>query len=86
MAAVVLTITPELHLVHDAIDQLARIRHALFKRHGDAFRALQRDIEALDGGSLTLSDPHDLGEGFLVFEPPREIAELIARAKTLGVV
>lgn len=85
MAVVVLQLHAELDLAFDALGDLARVRDALFSRHGERFRDLQRDIERLDEAQLTFSDPHDLGEGRFLFEPPKEIAALLARARDLGV-
>lgn len=86
MAALVLKLTAETDLIYDALDSLSRIHHALVHRHGAAFRALEKDIEALGEQSLDLGHPHDLGEGVFVFEPPRQFVDLIDRARALGVI
>jgi hypothetical protein len=86
LAAAPLTLTVESELIYDALDTLARIHAALARRHGDKFRALERDIERLADERLTLRDPHPLGDGWFIFEPPAQFTSMIDRANALGVI
>lgn len=86
MAALTLTLTVESDLTYDAIDALARAREALFSRHGDRFRDLYRDIEALPDADLSDAQLHHLSEGVFVMSPPKALTDLVARARALGVI
>lgn len=89
MARLSFTLTAELDLQRDAINDLMRVREALPRRHGDRFRALERRIEALEDREWSAADVgrcHDLGEGILLFEPPPIVVELVAEARRLGVI
>lgn len=75
--------------VTEAIAELERILGALPGHHGDAYRALERAIEALADPpqpqpvlrTLTGED----GVAMLVMTPPPEFTALIREAKRLGV-
>lgn len=87
MKQLVLTLRCELDIVQDSLASIRRAHEALAKRHGDAFRQLERDIEALRyGGPLMSPEPIDLGGGFLLFTPSTDLTALIQRAKGLGVI
>lgn len=82
----VITVTFEVAAVYDAAEELIRVREKLFSRHGDRFRSLQRDIEALGGADLGDMRFHDLGEGHHELQAPRALTDLLVRARALGVI
>jgi N-acetylglucosamine kinase-like BadF-type ATPase len=87
MAMVTLTLSVETELVHDAADLLERIDRALAKRHGEAFRALDRRLDALaESGNLVAPEMVDLEPGRFVMVPSDELKSIIAEAKKLGVI
>lgn len=89
MAAVTMMLTFETDPIYDALDTVARARDALFSRHGERFRAVQRDIEALayaDRTALADVQFHDLGEGIFVATALKALTDLVARARSLGVI
>lgn len=86
MATGTLGLTIEAEPVYDAVDLLGRAHQALARRHGERFRALEREIEALADAELGLGDPHDLGDGHFIFAAPARLTALIAKARALGVI
>lgn len=87
--AALLTIAVETDAVMDDIRRLVQIHAALAARHGDRFRALDRDIEraledpcALKPQIAELTDAEGL---HLVMTAPAEIHALLARAVALDV-
>ncbi len=83
----IFTLTGELDLVLDAVRDVQRIHALLTKRHGDAFRALERRIDALsemaDWGEWGQAD---LEPGRFVLFVPAALAQIIADARSLGVL
>jgi len=88
MAQLVRTLTVEMDLVGDAIDDVERIFRALARKHGPAFRALEREVERLMNGDAELSPPpfHHIGGGCYVAEPYPELAAIVREARALGVI
>ena len=84
----VLTISIERDPVNDMLADWERIGHALASRHGEAFRALDRRMCAIEEGEIAVSSPevHDLGEATFIVIPPREMIECVAEARRLGVI
>lgn len=87
MTQIHLTLCAETELLWDAAEDLQRIHAALAKRHGDAFRRLDWDIENAFGAIA----PGDIGSERLdgstfVFTPPAAWLELIERGRALGVI
>lgn len=76
-------------LVADAAAELERILLALPRRHGDAFRTLQRAIEALPDQPRTGPEVYSVASDgpviVLVLAPPPEFTALIREAERLGV-
>lgn len=87
MQAVVI-VSIESDPVTDLMEDWERIGHALASRHGPAFRALDRRMCAIEEGEVAVSAPevHDLGEATLIVTPPREMVEVVAEARRLGVI
>ena len=84
MARVLLALHVEIELLEDAISEIERVHRALARRHGDAFRALDRRIEiACETGAEP--DIRSLGADRLIALPPVEWREIIAEATRLGV-
>lgn len=87
MAAIDLALVAECELLYDAIDTLQHIHEALTKRHGEAFRALGRRIEALaDEPNYGEMGHADLEPGRVVLFAPTLLAKIIADARALGVI
>lgn len=80
-----LTLKFETELVADLVAQLCRIEDALRFRHGDAFRALERRIEAFTEQPSTVSF-QALDAEISIATPPRELVELIQEAERLGII
>ena len=78
----------EMELVSDAIDAVLLAHSRLSKHHGDAFRALDRRIEALlESGELGRLDMLPLGaDGRFVVTPPDALRGLVDEARRLGVI
>lgn len=88
MAKLVTMLRLETDLIDDAINSLMRIREALPRRHGDAFRALERRLEALparelEAGLRSLPDSEAIS---FIATPPQEWLDILAEAKRLGVI
>lgn len=87
MAKTVLTLMVETDLIQDAANDIEVIFRRLAKRHGAAFRELERRIEALSEtdrwGEMAT---HQLLDGTVIFEPPSAFKEIIADARRLGVI
>lgn len=88
MAAIIMTMSMEMELVSDAIDALLLAHSRLSKHHGDAFRALDRRIEALlEEDDLGRLDMLPLGaDGRFVVTPPEKLQALVDEARRLGVI
>lgn len=88
MAALVsFALIAEFELLHDAVDTLQRIHELLAKRHGEAFRALERRIEALaDAPSWGDVGHADLEPGRVVLFASPMLTQIIADARDLGVI
>ncbi|HTK34552.1 MAG TPA: hypothetical protein VL358_04590 [Caulobacteraceae bacterium] len=76
----------ELDAISDAVTELERLARALPTRHGEAFRALDRRVADLIDGKCGQPDVHDLGEGVLAVAAPRELSEILAAGRQLGVI
>jgi len=87
MAALEITITVESDPVLDALAELSRIHAALCARHGAAFRALDRSIDAIleGGGEALVGGVKVLGPGLYVFTPAAAVIDVLRRARELGV-
>lgn len=88
MATLHLTITAEWGGAVDAMRTLQRVHEALAKRHGDAFRALDRRIDALleDGALLLHPEVIDLGDGHWSMRASDEAISILVEARRLGVI
>jgi hypothetical protein len=87
VAAITFTLTAETSAVMDVVGLLARVHETLFSRHGERFRALRRDIEALaDMAWVDGVKWHDLGEGIHACAAPEMLTDLVVRARDLGVI
>lgn len=88
MAQMTLTLTAELDLIRDAIDDIERIMRALVKCHGQPYRELERRIERLMESGEGWGEPkwHRLGGGIHIIEPWPEMKEIISQARELGVI
>lgn len=82
------TLTCELDLCHDAINEIRMIMHALVKCHGAPYRALERRIERLVDQEVSWGEPktHMIGGGRMVFEPWPEMKAIIREARDLKVL
>lgn len=77
----------ETDLIADAAEDLRRVHAALTKRHGDAFRALERRIDGLgEAGGLPCLHPLPDDTVTLLATPPQEWLDILAEAKRLGVI
>lgn len=87
--AAVLTIRCETDAVMDDVRQLVGVHSALARRHGPAFRALDRDIEQMLEGDVTATvswaELDDADGLHLIAISPPQISALLARAVALGV-
>lgn len=88
MAQVSLTFVAETWPVYDAINTVMVIHERLAKRHGDAFRSLDRRIDAfMNKGFNENQIGHvDLEPLLFVLTPPRELTEIVAEGRRLGVI
>jgi len=88
MAQLTMTFSIERDPVIDLLEDWARVGRALAARHGSAFRALDRRMSDIEEGETLISEPevHDLGEAMLIVTPPREMVEVVAEARRLGVI
>jgi hypothetical protein len=88
MTSLELLVSVEMELIQDAVDDLALIHERLARRHGEAFRQLERRIEAVgvDGANLGTFDMLPLEGMRLVATVPSVVAGLIADARRLGVI
>ncbi|MAB00121.1 MAG: hypothetical protein CMN87_12185 [Stappia sp.] len=85
MARMIHTITVEGEMLRDAIDDLVRAHAALARRHGSAFRDLERRIEAIAECGTALLELHKVG-GRLVAAPSGELTAVLVEARRLGVL
>lgn len=86
MTQVVTSLTIETDLIGDAIDRMVDIHAALARRHGDAFRTLERRIETVvETGVLGDFRIHAIGDGHMVAGVPQVLAGIIQEAAALGV-
>lgn len=86
MAQVKLTLQIEMEYTRDAIADLALIHERLARRHGAAFRDLDRRIEGIVEGGFSAPGMHYLGAGVICAGVPVEIAAVIRDARSLGVI
>jgi hypothetical protein len=86
MASCDLKVVLEFDLAEDAKVELFDIWRRLARRHGDRFRALERDFErTCEGGSLGSWPQWELEPGWIVMGVPSEIRRLLDAARQLGV-
>lgn len=82
-----LTLTVETDAVWDAATELESISRALARRHGPAFRALDRRIDALMEGDFSgCFSIHDLEPLHSVAVPSGELAAVLNEARLLRVL
>lgn len=86
MADVRLSLHIEADPLFDAVDTLLHIHERLAKRHGDRFRAMERQIEAFVGDDGSGVGTESLEPGRIVLTPPKEWQSLIAEARALGII
>jgi hypothetical protein len=88
MARTMLTVSIECDLINDFLADWERVGRELPRRHGAAFRALDRRMSAIQEGEAPVSDTewHDLGEANFIITAPREMVEVVAEARRLGVI
>lgn len=92
MATLVLSITLETEAVGDAVRELEAIVSALPRRHGEAFRALDRRIGRFlgdDGGGVDWSTCfawHTLEPGCEMMVPAGELMAVLKEARQLRVL
>ena len=84
-----LTLRCETDALLDDVRRLVGVHAALARRHGPAFRALDRDIEQILEGDVTANvgwaELDDADGLLLIAIPSPEISALLARAVALGV-
>jgi hypothetical protein len=87
MARLTVTFTLEGELISDAVDGLERVHKALAHRHGAAFRRLDRRIERIVTGEVSIEAPglRYLGDGRFIAIPPRQFLDILDEAGRLGV-
>lgn len=89
MAAILLRLHVEHELYSDVVRDLVGVMAALVYRHGEPFRILERQIEALLD-DLPDADVHDLGlDGdclFIAAAPPPALLAPVREARRLRVV
>lgn len=88
MAQLVVSLTAEMELIHDAIADVERIFRALATCHGQQYRDLEKRIECLLEGETKVSDPvtHYIGGGRIVVEPFPEFKSIVRDAREMGVI
>lgn len=71
--------------VVDAARELSTLAEALRSRHGDAFRALLRRIEAIEAAKF---EPviRTTDDGAIILTPPAEWTAILAEARKHGVL
>jgi hypothetical protein len=76
----------ELEFLRDGLDDVRRIHAALSGRHGNIFRRLDRDIEALVKNAAHFPpEVAYLGEGICVVSPHPAFIKIIRRARALRI-
>ena len=87
MASIWLALTAELTPALDALDDLQRAHERLASRHGDAFRALDREIDGiLEGGELVATADLEGDRSRFFIIPSPKVTEALKRARQLGVI
>lgn len=88
MATCSFTILLEIELLDDVINAITRMHEALPKRHGAAFRRLERKLEKFGSGERPIGEPElrALGGGRFILIPPKALFDLVDEAQRLGVV
>lgn len=83
MAQVIAALRLETDAIQDVLLELIAIREALFSRHGDRFRDMQRRIEAL--ADLKTDDIvlHNLAPGHYYASAPSAFTSLLADARAV---
>lgn len=89
MAALSLSLGVDLDGLADDLYRLTSVQRALARRHGDAFRALDRDIDRwLDAPEGPVEHPltdNSDGVTWVMFTSPASLKALLERAAALGV-
>ncbi|HEY3694064.1 hypothetical protein [Phenylobacterium sp.] len=88
MTQITVTFSLETELMADVLDALQRAAHAIVRRHGAAFRRLDRKISAIVEGVSPIDAPtlQYLGDGRFVLIPPRQLMDIVNEAHSLGVI
>jgi len=88
MARTQLSFSVETDGMLDAIADLERVSEALPRRHGAAFRDLDRRLCAIFEGDIAITPPdvRYLGDGIFVAVLPIELSALLATARRIGVI
>ena len=82
-----INVTVETDAVVDTANELIAVRRALATRHGDAFRALDKRLEALPLAMLpTPIHPLHADDGScrLIIQPPQEWTAILVEARRIG--
>lgn len=74
----------EFDALFDALDQIQAIHFRLAKRHGERFRALEREIENLPSSDFGEIHFESIG-GAVIFHAPEAFTKILKRAAELGV-
>lgn len=86
MADTGLTISVEGSCITDAFGELMLAHERLAKRHGAAFRALERDIEAITDDFSGCVEIHWMGDGSIMAAPAGRLTDALREARRLGVL
>lgn len=84
MASTVLTLTLEMDVIHDAIEEVQRVHQRLASCHGDDYRKLDRAIERLMDEMEDAFDIHSIGGGKMVAAPAGLLTDILGEAYRLG--
>lgn len=86
MADTGLTISVEGSCITDAVGELMLAHERLAKRHGAAFRALERSIEDITDDFSGCIETHWMGDGSIMAAPAGRLTEALREARRLGVL
>lgn len=86
MADTGLAISVESSCITDAVVELMLAHERLAKRHGAAFRALERSIEAIADDFSGCIETYWMGDGSIMAAPAGRLTEALREARRLGVL